>query len=122
MLFLEKMNIKNLNKNYKVGVTQSKDAYYGQHEPEKLPNSHDLLQKWDAWVGMHTVASEMEGAALFIVSGVRRLKSAAILLLCRNIEREKKYGLTDTEWDTAHAIETAVEAIRSMILKEKAKQ
>ncbi len=106
----------------KLGVSESKDSFYGQHSPESMPVANELLDKWEAWRQCGAVASEMEGAALFIVSGVRRLKSAAILLLCRNIEREKKYGLTDTEWDTAHAIQTAVEAIRSMILKEKAKQ
>ena len=47
------------------------------------------------------------------------MKAATVLLLCRNREREDATGLTDTCWDTANAIQTAVEAIRSMILKEK---
>ena len=103
-----------------LGVTESKDSYYGQHSPNSMPVRDELNMKWQAWKEAGAVASEMEGAALFIVSSVRRMRSAAIFLLCRNIERENKYGLYDTEWDTAHAIETAVEAIRSLIKKDKA--
>ncbi|MDO4198083.1 MAG: nucleoside phosphorylase [Erysipelotrichaceae bacterium] len=103
----------------KLGVSESKDSFYGQHSPESMPVAYELLDKWEAWKQCGAVASEMESAALFIVAGIRRMKSAAIMLLCRNIEREKKYNLYDSEWDTSHAIETAVEAIRSIILKEK---
>ena len=35
---------------YHTGVVQCKDAFYGQHMPEALPNSHELLNKWDAWL------------------------------------------------------------------------
>lgn len=103
----------------KMGVTESKDSYYGQHSPESMPAKKELLYKWEAWKEAGAIASEMEGAALFIVASVRRLKAAAIFLLCRNREREDKYGLYDTEWDTAHAIETAVEAIKEMIRKDQ---
>ena len=112
---------KNLNKNYKVGVTQSKDAYYGQHEPEKLPNSHDLLQKWDAWVGMHTVASEMEGAALFIVGQYLQVRVGACFLVCANQERAKAGLPNPIAHDTEIAIEVAVEAIRLLIEQDKNK-
>ena len=34
---------------YHVGVVQCKDAFYGQHEPEAMPVSYELLNKWEAW-------------------------------------------------------------------------
>ena len=61
----------------------------------------------------------MESSTLFIVAGIRRMRAATVLLLCRNREREAATGLMDTEWDTAHAIETAIGAIRILIARDK---
>ena len=33
---------------YHTGVVQCKDAFYGQHEPERMPVSYELLNKWEA--------------------------------------------------------------------------
>ena len=46
------------------GVVQSKDAFYGQHEPEKMPAGYELINKWEAWKKLGCLASEMETAAL----------------------------------------------------------
>lgn len=103
---------------YHVGVVQCKDAFYGQHQPELLPNSHELLNKWDAWVAMGCKASEMESAALFIVAQYRRAKAGAILLAVANQERAKA-GLPNAQYhDTDRAIRIAVEAVRKMIKEE----
>lgn len=102
-----------------LGVSESKDSYYGQHSPETMPVGDELLEKWKAWKMAGAVASEMECAALFVVSGVRRMRAGAVLNLCRNVEREKATGLTDTYWDTTLAINTAVEAIRIMIRNDR---
>lgn len=110
-----------LNYPVALGVTESKDSYYGQHDPDSMPVSEELHYKWNAWKKAGAIASEMEGAALFIVASVRRMKSAAIFLLCRNREREALTGLTDTDWDTSHAIETVIEAIKEMIRKDQSK-
>ena len=32
------------------GVVQSKDSFYGQHNPELMPVAGELLSKWDAWL------------------------------------------------------------------------
>ena len=103
---------------YHVGVVQCKDAFYGQHQPELLPSSHELLNKWDAWVAMGCKASEMESAALFIVAQYRRVKAGAILLAVANQERAKA-GLPNAQYhDTDRAIRIAVEAVRKMIKEE----
>ena len=31
---------------YHIGVVQCKDSFFGQHEPEKMPVSYELLNKW----------------------------------------------------------------------------
>lgn len=104
-----------------MGVVECKDSYYGQHAPETMPTEDELLSKWKAWQRAGAVGSEMESATLYVVASVRRMRAATVLLLCRNIEREKATGLTDTDWETAHAIETAVEAIRMLIHQDRNK-
>ena len=34
---------------FHTGVVQSKDSFYGQHEPETKPVGYELMQKWEAW-------------------------------------------------------------------------
>ena len=53
---------------FHTGVVQCKDAFYGQHSPERMPVSYELLQKWEAWKRLGVKASEMESAALFVVA------------------------------------------------------
>lgn len=103
---------------YHTGVVQSKDSFYGQHQPEKHPVSYELLSKWEAWIRMGCVASEMETAALMIAGAYRRARVGALFLVIANQEREKK-GLPNPQvHDTDRAIRVAVEAIRNLIRAE----
>lgn len=108
-----------LGLNHHMGVVECKDSYYGQHDPQSMPAGYELLQKWKAWQMAGALGSEMESATLFVVASVRRARMGTVLLLCRNREREAVTGLTDAVWDTAPAIETAVEALKLMIAQDK---
>lgn len=106
---------KDLGLSYHTGVVQCKDSFYGQHSPERMPVSYELLNKWDAWIKGGALASEMETSALYTVSSTLRLKAGAILLVIWNQEREKK-GLPQEEFfDTDRAIKVAVKAIGKLI-------
>ena len=110
---------KKLGMTYHTGVVQCKDSFYGQHQPEKHPVSHELLDKWEAWLRMGCMASEMESAALFIVGAYRRVRVGSVFLAIANQEREK-LGLENRQvHDTDGAVRTAVEAVREMIRMEK---
>ena len=74
---------------YHTGVVQCKDAFYGQHSPERMPVSYELLNKWEAWKRMGCLASEMESAALFIVAGALHVRAGSVFLVVANQEREK---------------------------------
>lgn len=104
---------------YHTGVVQSKDSFYGQHQPELHPVSYELQDKWAAWIRMGCMASEMESAALFIVGAYRRVKVGSVLLVVANQEREKQGLSNEQAHDTEKAIRVAVEAIRELIQKEK---
>ncbi|MCE5256197.1 MAG: nucleoside phosphorylase [Spirochaetaceae bacterium] len=112
-----------LGKKYHLGVVESKDSYYGQHDPDSMPNAAVLKQKWQAWKAAGAIGSEMESAAAFIVASVRRVRCATVLLLCRNIEREMLLGpsAAASTFDTTPAIETAIEALRAIIRKDRKK-
>ena len=102
-----------------VGVVQSKDSFFGQHEPEIMPVSWQLENKWEAWLRMGCLASEMESAALFIAGSFLRVRTGACFLVVANQERAKK-GLSNPQvHDTEAAISAAVEAIRILIRQER---
>ena len=102
-----------------VGVVQCKDSFFGQHEPGIMPVSYELENKWQAWIRMGCLASEMESAALFIAGSFLRVRVGSCFLVVANQERAKK-GLPNKQaHDTELAISVAVEAIRELIKKEE---
>ena len=108
-------------KDFHVGTVQSKDSFYGQHRPEKMPTSATLLEKWDAWKKLGVLASEMEASTLFVVSSLLGLRAGAVFSVVWNQERFNAGLDTDDvqSHDTDSAIKTAVDAIRYMIKNEK---
>ena len=103
---------KNLGYNYHTGVVQCKDSFYGQHSPENMPVSSELLNKWEAWKRLGCLASEMESAALFIVASYLKVKIGSVFLAVANQEREKQGLENPIVHDTEKAIKTAIEAIK----------
>lgn len=102
-----------------VGVIQCKDSFFGQHEPEIMPVSYELENKWEAWKRMGCLASEMESAALFIAGSFLRVRVGSCFLVVANQERAK-LGLPNNQvHDTEMAIVNAVEALRILIAQDK---
>lgn len=109
---------KSLNINHHVGVVQCKDSFFGQHEPEIMPVSYELENKWQAWLRMGCLASEMESAALFIAGQFMRVRVGSCFLVVANQERAKK-GLENKQvHDTELAIKVAVQSLRNLIKKD----
>ncbi|MEF9892682.1 MAG: uridine phosphorylase [Anaerorhabdus sp.] len=110
---------KKLDQTYHAGVVQCKDAFYGQHRPDTLPNSVELQRKWDAWCKLGCKASEMESAALFIVASYLHVRCGSCFLVVANQEREKQ-GLDNPQChDTDIAIKVAIEALKDLIEQDK---
>jgi len=111
---------KNLGIRSHAGVVQCKDSFFGQHEPEIMPVSYELQNKWEAWLRLGCLASEMESAALFVAGSFLRVRVGSCFLVVANQERAKK-GLENKQaHDTELAIKTAVEALRILIKQDKA--
>ena len=102
-----------------VGVVQCKDSFYGQHEPDKMPISYELENKWNAWLKMGTLASEMESAALFTVANYLGVRAGSCFLVVANQEREKAGLKNPVVHDTEMAIKVGVEALKELIDLDK---
>lgn len=89
------------------GIVHCKDSFYAQHDPDSLPNATFLKTRWEAWEKGNTKASEMETAALFVLSTIRNVRSGAILA----------FGSMNEE-----TVQTAFDAIRILIKEEKNKK
>lgn len=110
---------KNLGERYHTGVVHSKDSFYGQHNPSSMPVSYELENKWNAFIKCGVLASEMETAALFTVSAVRKIRAGSILHAIWNQER-RKLGDSSENINTENAVITAVEAMK-LIIKDDIK-
>ncbi|MDR0248716.1 MAG: uridine phosphorylase [Oscillospiraceae bacterium] len=103
-----------------IGVVQCKDSFYGQHEPERMPVSPLLLQKWQAWHGLGVLASEMESAALFVAAAALGVRAGACFSVVWNKDR-RAAGLPDGDChDPSAAIELAAAALRALITQDAA--
>ena len=88
---------------YLEGISQTKDSYYGETEPEIMPLEMHLKSRWQAWQRGGAKCSEMECAALFIISTIRGCRAGAIM-----------------NWqDMNNTISTACDAIRALIKADK---
>ncbi|WP_036611640.1 uridine phosphorylase [Oribacterium sp. P6A1] len=108
----------NLGFRHHVGVVECKDAFYGQHKPEDLPVSYELLNKWQSWLKLGCKASEMESAALFTVAAYLKVRVGSVLFIMSNQERVKQGLSNEIEHDTDKAIKTAIEALRLLIKQD----
>jgi len=106
---------KSLNARYHTGIVECKDSFYGQHNPELMPVSYELQNKWNAWLKLGCKASEMESAALFIVASYLKVKAGSVFLAVANQEREKQGLDNPVVHDTDLAIRTAIEAVKILI-------
>ncbi len=109
---------KKLNAQWHAGIVQCKDSFYGQHNPDHMPVGYELMNKWDAWIKAGCLASEMESAALFIVSQILGARAGCVLNVVWNQERERAGMNNPHSHDTSLGIKAAVEAIRILIRKE----
>ena len=115
---------KKLGLPYHTGTVQSKDSFYGQHSPKRMPTSGALLEKWEAWKRLGVLASEMEASTLFTVCASLGARSGALFMSVWNQERYDA-GLdtaNDETHDTERAIRVAIEALKELISNDLSRQ
>lgn len=104
------------------GIVQCKDAFYGQHSPEKSPVYYELLNKWESWKRLGVKASEMESAALFVVAAALGVRCGSCFHVIWNQEQEKAGMFMPMTEDTSGAIKVGIEAMKRLIQADQAKK
>ena len=90
---------------YRVGISHSKDSFYGEVEPEHSGVTTRLLERWKAWQIGGAICSEMEASALFILASMLRVRAGGVMVM----HGEGEVGSLEP------LIETAVGALRGLI-------
>ena len=90
---------------HRVGISQSKDSFYGEVEPEHSGVTQRLLDRWKAWEIGGAICSEMEASTLFVVASMLRVRAGGIMVR----HGEGELGSLEP------LIETAVLALRELI-------
>ncbi len=104
---------------FHAGVIQSKDSFYGQHEPENSPVSYELLSKWESYLKLGVLCSEMECAAIFTVAASLGVRAGALLHILWNKDRQK-LSLPDTEsFDMSTTLSCLITALKRLIESER---
>lgn len=70
---------KQRGKDYLEGISHSKDSFFGEVDPDCAPIGETLKLRWKAWQKGNVVCSEMECAAIFVISSIRGTRASAIM-------------------------------------------
>ena len=100
---------KKLGARSRTGITQSKDSFYGQHEPERMGVANELLARWRAWEIGGAICSEMEASALFVIASMLRVRAGGVMM----VHAKEPMPPLDI------LLETAVGALRELIAKDR---
>lgn len=114
---------RNLGIPYHVGPTQSKDSFYGEIEPDRMPVDSQLKQRWKAWTAGGTVCSEMEASTLFILSSIYRKRAGGVMLMVSMTEKkpetEEEIADFNARLDINCPIKIAIEGLKILIQQDK---
>jgi uridine phosphorylase len=103
-----------------VGVVQSKDSFYGEMEPERMPVAVELQARWAAWIRAGVLASEMECATLYVVAAVRGARAGGALV-CVNETPLTREMPPPSQLPLGALLDTAVDALRRLIALDVAR-
>jgi uridine phosphorylase len=104
---------------FHLGVAQSKDSFYGQHEPERMPIAAALARRWEAWMAGGAICSEMEAATLFIVASTLRVRAGGVMLIFQNLDHQPPTEEDRANADVERVIDVAIAGLRRLIAAER---
>jgi uridine phosphorylase len=103
------------------GVSQSKDSFYAELEPHRMPTAPDLLEQWTAYIAGGAISSEMEASAIFIVASVLRVRAGGLMACFGSPSMtEEELAASGKLFTLDPLIDTAVEALRVLIERDRA--
>jgi uridine phosphorylase len=110
-----------MHQRYFLGITQSKDSFYGQHQPERMPVASRLQERWKAWTMGGAICSEMEAAVFFILGSIYRKRTGGVMQIIANQTADDPEVRKVIKENLDGLITTAIEAVKILIQKDKEK-
>ena len=102
-----------------VGISQSKDSFYGQHEPGRMPVSSRLKERWTAWMAGGAICSEMEAAALYIVAATLRVRAGGIMMIMGHSDQSPMTDEEIARGDLGNLLPAAIAGMRELIARDR---
>lgn len=103
---------RSLGARHHVGIVHSKDSFYGQREPERMPIAEDLASRWRSWIRAGALCSEMEAATILVCAQVLHVRAGGIMLVAGNQELQ---GARREDARLETLLDAAVEGVRQLI-------
>jgi len=101
----------------RLGISHTKDNFYGEVEMDRMPIADEIKMRWKAWVAGGAICSEMEASAIFILAGIYRKRAGAVLTIIGSDTETLKAKKASPD----AMIQVAVEAIRVLIREDNNK-
>jgi len=114
-----------LGQSHHCGVSQSKDSFYGEVERTRMPMPAHLEERWNAFIAGGALCSEMESAALFILSSIYRKRAGGAMLVINEADLGEApvsdHGKQMAEFDADAVIRVAIEGFKILIEQDRKK-
>ena len=110
---------------FHMGISQSKDSFYGEVERTRMPMAAHLEERWKAWVAGGAICSEMEASAIFILASVYRKRAGGAMLIINESDlaelSQEDSDKQMAEFDSERVIRVAVEGLKKLIIQDNKK-
>lgn len=103
-----------LGLNYHVGVSHTKDSFYSEVEPERMPMATFLKEQWNSYVAGGAICSEMEASIVFILSSIYRKRAGAVAMIIGS-----DMDTISKKHDPDDMIRVAINALKILIDKNR---
>lgn len=111
---------KKLGRPFRIGISQSKDSFYGQHEPGRMPVANRLKDRWSAWMAGGAICSEMEAAALYIVAATLGVRAGGVMMILGHPDMAPMTPEEEAAGSLDNLLPAAVEGLRELIAHDRA--
>lgn len=101
---------KNLNLKFGEGITYTKDSFYSHVFPDMAPLGEEARTKQNVYAKANVLLTEMEAAAILVVSSIRGCRASGIMAFSDAIDAAAAVDLS---------CRTACEAIKILIQSDK---
>ena len=113
-----RQGVRRLGLPHHVGVAHSKDSFYGEWAPDRMPGRERRQERWQSWVRCGSICTEMEAATIFILSSIYRKRSGGVMLMYELESDEPKSDREREDLEARSDIHRAIRAAIEILLAE----